>query len=461
MFRLTPYLLFCLLLTLGSSARAETRVEIDEFAVSRWVTDNKEALKIPSIAVGIVGPEKPYYLEIYGPAELDDPFLIGSLTKSVTAMAVMLLVHDGALTLEDQASNWVRGVPQEVTVRHLLHQVSGLDRADGGTGWTDLDKTVEQMVADASWGPVGGSEFSYSNLNYQILGAIVERVSKQSYADFVRTRIFEPLDMKTATGDPAGPDNHVIGNQYIFGFPFERGEPAYNPVTVPSGFVWMSGRDMDKWLRVFVTRGKVDGKQVIPAEVVDALLEKPQDTRYAMGWVITSQYEPVKVGRHSGATGAFTSAMAVVPEREFGVFVLTNSNSWLALAPTTVLKGILAMILGGEKEAATNLEFIGRLIFGFVVAIILFTFLFELMRWLRAGFPVRLNRKELVAVVLTFVINIAVVIGVVVYFETPISVMIATQPDIGWGFLIAVGVGSIRRLLTGFNKTLAQNVLDG
>jgi hypothetical protein len=218
----------------------------------------------------------------------------------------------------------------------------------------------------------------------------------------------------------------------------------------------MSATDMSRWLRLFVTGGKLDGKQVVPAEVVRKLLERPADTEYAMGWMITKQ---PTMARHTGATAAFSSAMAVVPERDFGVFVLVNVNSWTALAPKNVLDGITASILGTEKQAVTNIEFIARLLFGLIVGLIVFTFFFELLRWMSAKFPLALSSKERLMFGMTLLVNVVVVLAVTQYFGTPIATILATQPDLGIGFLITIGLGTIRQLLTGFNKTRIQRAI--
>ena len=454
------YLIAMLLFLVSSTAFAQTssRVVIDEFQLSRWVTDNMQALNIPSITVGVVGPKENYYLQSFGPAELDDPFLIGSLSKSVTALAVMLLVHDGVIGLDDPASKWVGGIPDAVTVRHLLHQRSGLDRSSGGTAWTDVGATLSDEIASTTFGSPG--TYEYSNLNYNILGGIVARASGKPYADFVQQRIFTPAKMTTASAQPTPPAARVKGHQYMYGFPVDFGEPNYNPIAVPSGFVWMSANDMTRYIRLFVAKGQLDGQQVVPADVVEQLLTKPDSGSYAMGWTVNTD-GPVPVANHNGATAAFTSAMAVVGDREFGVFVLTNLNLWMALGTTNILNGVLSPILGTEPQSVTNIEFVVRLGFGFVVALILFTFLFELVRWLNSRFPLRLVPRERNAVLLTAAINIAVVVAVTFYWETSILAIVKTQPDIGLGFLVAVGIGTLRRLLTGFNKSAHERALTG
>ena len=440
---------FLLVLALPSLAHAQkSRVVIDEGQVNTWVTDNMSSLRLPSIAAGIVGPKQSHYLEIYGKPELHQPYLIGSLSKSVTAMAVLLLVEDGTVSLDDPASKWVDGVPQNVTVEALLHQTSGLQRGDGIPAWVDLDATVEDAVAAATF-DAPRDQFHYSNLNYQILGRIVEKASGESYGDFVHDRIFEPLEMRQSHAHPGHADNRVVGHQYMFGFPVQTGEPDYNDTAIPSGFVWMSANDMATWLRVHLSGGKLDGKQVIPAAVIEQMLTAPDDTAYAMGWLASDRYN-TPVFSHAGAVGAFTAAMAVAPDREFGVFVLTNVNSFMALGPANVMKGMLGSVLQEQQDAVTNIEFIGRLIFGVVVALILLTFIFETMRWIREKFPMRLHRSQLAGVAITVFLNIAAIAAVIVYFETPIGALLKTQPDLGWGFLILTVLGSLRAIISGF-----------
>ncbi|MFU8807376.1 MAG: serine hydrolase domain-containing protein, partial [Bradymonadaceae bacterium] len=330
-----PILCGCLVLTAASIAFAQTaRVLIDEFQVAKYVTDVQSAMNVPSVAVGIVGADRNYFFETYGPAGHEEPFAIGSLSKSVTAMAVMILVQDKKLTLDESASKWVDGVPGEVTVKDLLQQRSGLGKADDLMGWRKTDVTIEELVRQASWAEPRG-EFSYSTLNYQILGAIVEKVSEQPFGAFVKERIFEPAGMTTAHAGPEAPSVHISGHKYVFGYPFSEGETRYAAAAVASDFVWMSARDMEKWIRLFAAGGKLEKKQVIPKDVMDALLAPEGTSPYGMGWFMADE-GGLQVARSTGATRSFSASMAIVPERKIGVFVLTNVNSWNGYAPESI-----------------------------------------------------------------------------------------------------------------------------
>lgn len=434
-----------------------SRVVVDPVKVRAWVSDNKAALRAPAMAAGIVTARETPFLDALG-AESDEPFLIGSLSKSVTAVAIAILVHDGQIGLDDPASDWVTGVPNTVTIRHLLHQTSGLDRRAGGNAWTDTETSLASMIDDADWGPALDA-FEYSNLNYHILGAIVEKVSGKPYGTFVGDEIFEPLGMKTASAHPQPPANHVAGHRYLFGFPAALGEPDYNPVAVPAGFVWMSADDMATWLRMFVARGTIEQREAIPSEVVDMVLQKPEDTPYAMGWLVRSEHDP-PYANHAGATAAFTSAMAVVPDRGFGVFVLTNVNTFQARGAVDTMDGLLASIAVVEPRATSNFEFVARLGMGLFVVFIVLALAREALHWMRGGFRRTLISSERWKVLAIVVINVGVVAFVELYLDTSILAIAIPQPDLGITFLAIVVGLTVWQILRSFNKSALFALTD-
>ena len=423
-----------------SSAHAESRVQIDEFQVSRWVTDNMQALGLPSIAAGIVGPNKTYYLESFGPAELDQPFLTGTLSAQVTHLAVYLLIADGKLSAADEVAKHVPGVPPGVTVEQLLQHKSGYRPQDGADLWSD--RSIAQIVEGAS--PAAAGQMARSNTNAALLGAVVAKVAGKPYAEFVRERIFEPADMKSASASPTRPVNRVIGHQYLYGFAAERGEPEYGSAMVPAAFVWMSASDYARWMKLHLGAGVLDGKQVIAAQAI----EQARDTAWFRG-----ERGGVTVFEQVGVAGAFSSAVAFVPDRSFGVFVTVNLNVWEALAVQNIREGMLSPILGLPRAEATNLEYVLRLGLGVVVALVLLTFLLELMRWIAGKFPLRIARGERAKVGIAVGAQLAILFAVPQYFEMPLAAMVASQPDVAYAFLATMIVGSLRVVLTALNKS--------
>src|SRR5581483_6067794 len=137
------------------------------------------------------------------------PFFVGSITKSFTALAVMQLAQAGKVALDAPVQHylsWFRVAdPQasaQMTVRQLLNQTSGLSTSSGWTPLADLDQSpgagerqVRALATLQLTHPIG-SAFEYSNMNYNLLGLIVEAASGESYATYIQKHIFRPLDMR-------------------------------------------------------------------------------------------------------------------------------------------------------------------------------------------------------------------------------------------------------------------------
>ncbi|MFW5967531.1 MAG: serine hydrolase domain-containing protein [Persicimonas sp.] len=454
-----PVVIAALLVALSAAPlyAQSDRLAVQEGKVGSYADEVASSLNIPSLAVGVVGTDETHYLDISGEGETDEPFLIGSLSKSVTAMAVMLLVDDGAISLDDAAAEYVDGVPDDVTVEDLLRHRSGLDRADGFDAWSQTDATVREAVEAASW-DAEGDESSYANLNYEILGVVIEEASDESFADFVDGRIFTPLGLEHASAAPEPPDERIVGHQYLFGFPVAFDEPAYNPAAVPSGFVWMSAEDMEVWMRTFLEGGRIDGEQVIPASVVEALLD--EEGEYAMGWA-TGRESGSPSFSHTGLTGAFSAAATMVPERNVAVFALANVNSWMGSAPESVVESVVGAALRGETQSHSNLEFLVRLGFGLLCFFVVLLFLKEVLQWVTGRRPVALDKQARKAVLLDVFIAAAVIAGTVLFFGVSPLGMLAAAPDLGIGFLLLVFVLPLRRLVHGFNATEERRVIVG
>ncbi|MBA2646700.1 MAG: beta-lactamase family protein, partial [Pyrinomonadaceae bacterium] len=170
---------------------------------------------IPGLALAVVQNGKVVKAQGYGlasvefgvPVTPDTVFEIGSVTKQITAAAVMLLVEDGKLALNDSITKHLTGLPaswRAITVRHLLTHTSGVKNYTGLPGF-ELSKRMKRddftkMVASLPLNFAPGDSWSYGNTPYNLLGHIIEVVSGESYWQFVAARIFRPLGM-TASGD--------------------------------------------------------------------------------------------------------------------------------------------------------------------------------------------------------------------------------------------------------------------
>ena len=182
----------------------------------------------------------------------DTPFVIGSASKSFTALAVMQLVDAGRVDLEAPVREYVpelrlaAGQPvDDITVRHLLQQTSGLDDLAGGpllasaADGTPLEAVAE--LEDAELASAPGQTWRYANVNYVLAGLVVERASGLSYGDYVQREIFAPLGMthSSASTDPVANDSPADGHRFWFGVPVAT-EPTRRDATLAAGYLTSS-----------------------------------------------------------------------------------------------------------------------------------------------------------------------------------------------------------------------------
>jgi CubicO group peptidase (beta-lactamase class C family) len=314
------------------------------------------------------------------PPSPQTPFFIGSLTKSFTALAVMQLVEAGKIELDAPVQRylpWFRVAdPQasaKMTVRHLLNQTSGLPMLPGELALADFDDspdaTERQVRALATLEisrPVG-SKCEYSNLNYNVLGLIVEAASGASYAEYIQNHILNPLGMSHSyTSKATAKQNGLaMGHRHWFSHPF----PAPNlPVprgSLPSGQLISCAQDMAHYLIAHLNGGRCGDVQVLSAAGIDELHRGVAEYvaggvsagRYGMGWY-ERDLGQTRTFAHAGNVPDFSAFMALVPEQKRGVVLLFNADPY-GMPPVTEEVGMgLTALLAGEEQPPIRLDFI-------------------------------------------------------------------------------------------------------
>ncbi len=219
------------------SARAEEKTfQIDPAKIDAYVEAAMDRLHIPGAALGIVKGDRTVYLKGYGisgpdqaPVTPQTPFVLGSTSKSFTALAVMQLAEAGKIELDAPVQRYLpyfrtadEAASSQITVRYLLNQTSGFSIYTGRKGMVEGDKSIEQHIRDLKDTPLigpAGSAYQYSNVNYNILSGIVQAVSGKPYAQYVSDHIFKPLAMNHSYAAPeqARNDGLATGYQPVFG----------------------------------------------------------------------------------------------------------------------------------------------------------------------------------------------------------------------------------------------------
>ena len=241
----------------------------DLAAIDRYVRSEMDAQRIPGLALGIVQGDRIVHVQGFGEADRSGrdvtpqtPFLIGSVTKSFTALAIMQLSEAGRLQLDAPVQRylpWWRVADPDastrVTVRHLLYQVSGLSKATGNayaTSGDTHDSALEDRVRalrDAELTQPVGTTWQYSNANYWTLGMIVQAVSGQSYETYIQQHVFNPLQMGNSytSGTEAVQHGLPTGHRYWYGFPVAS-ELPFDRGGLGSAGLSSSAQDMTRYL---------------------------------------------------------------------------------------------------------------------------------------------------------------------------------------------------------------------
>ncbi|MFO0888227.1 MAG: serine hydrolase domain-containing protein [Isosphaeraceae bacterium] len=344
MTRTTAVPLTLLLSILAAVARGDEASDRVDASLASW--DRRDS---PGAAVTVVKDGRIVYAKGVGMADLEHdvpitprtPFFIASVTKQFTAYAITRLAAEGRLSLDDDVR---RHLPEladfgrEVTVRHLLHHTSGL--RDYGSllvlaGGQDGDMVRRDEVFRLLFGQRElnfdpGAEHEYCNSNYVLLAKIVERTSGLDYGNWLAAHVFGPLGM-TSSGLGADPGRIIKGRAFSYG-PRDGGR-GYRALRWPSttygeGNLYASAEDLARWFR-FLGRarsGDRDG-DILNQMERPGRLKDGTPIPYALG-LVAREHGGERVVGHSGAWEGYRAYAGLFPDRDLGVVVLSNDESF-------------------------------------------------------------------------------------------------------------------------------------
>jgi CubicO group peptidase (beta-lactamase class C family) len=386
--------------------------------MAEYVRTQMDAYRIPGMAIAIVRDGEVEYLEGFGTAGPDDrpvtpdtPFLLNSLSKSLTAVGVMQLADAGKLRLDDPVSKhlpWFEvadGAGDRITIAHLLYHTSGFSQFDGVKALylPDAPDALEAGVrglATVELAAEPGARYEYSNLNYNVLGLLIQAVSGQTYEAYMQDHVFAPLGMdRTFTSmDAARAAGAASGYYPFFRFPIVYDDfLAYSRPTLPSAGVWSSAADFSRYLMAQLDGGRYGGASLLSEETA-ALLHVPgveiePGLGYAMGWLQAPGFldrdflmtldtglrnyapEDLEVLFHEGDGPSFKSVALMLPALDYGIVLLMNTNDY---SITSALKNfawdVTLIANGGEPYYfGPGEEFLvrhARLLFGGVIVLL-------------------------------------------------------------------------------------------
>ncbi|HEX6094985.1 MAG TPA: serine hydrolase domain-containing protein [Thermoanaerobaculia bacterium] len=323
----------------------------------------------PSASIAIVKDGKIAYEQAYGLARIGTKtpatpamrYSIGSVSKQFTAAAILLLVEDGKLSLDDRVVRWLPGLTRakDVSIRHLLTMTSGY------RDFWPQDYVMPMMLQDveparilADWAerPLDfepGAKRQYSNTNYTILGVIVERVAGMPFLQFLGQRIFTPLGMKSVvdTDQNALPESDPMRYQrFALGPPREAPKEGKGWMFAAGGLA-MTAHDLALW------NISVMDQTVLDASSYRELTREMQTTsgvgvRYGLG-VGVAIVDDRRTISHGGEVSGFTATNQVFPDDRGAISVLVNLDASGASSEIAarIRKIVFPQPIGPSKEA--------------------------------------------------------------------------------------------------------------
>jgi CubicO group peptidase (beta-lactamase class C family) len=327
-------------------------------SLDNYIKKALDLWQIPGIAVCIVKDGKVFVSKGYGVCEYgknekvneNTLFMIGSNTKAFTGTAVAWMAEEKKCSLDDKVKKWVpefttkdTWIAENATLTDIMCHRMGTETFQGDFTFFDSDLSSKEIIAKygkltptysfrTTWG--------YCNTGFLLAGTALGSISGMSWEQFIRTKIFEPLQMKrslaliseinTATNKAAA---HTLVEGKLKVIPYGNFDAL-----APAASISSSVNDMSHWLLAQLDSGKYNNKSVIPYDAILVTREpksiigngrhpfnKSNFSLYGLGWEL-QDYENHKIVMHTGGVDGFVTSVTLIPDENLGIVVLTNTD---------------------------------------------------------------------------------------------------------------------------------------
>ena len=341
-------------------------------ALAEFVAEKAKEFDVPGIAVGVWAQGREVFA-CHGVTSIDNPlpvnqdtlFVVGSVTKTFTATAIMRLVEAGRVELDAPARRYVPELrlpddeaAAQITILNLLNHTAGLDTRmvfDSGDGDDALAREVANMARVALAGPVGGRA-SYSQLGYNLLGRVIENVTGQTYEAAIASLVFEQAGLVNSvfTAGAAITRRFAVGHNLSEGTLKVARTWKDTRGNNPGGGLASSVSDQLRWARFHLGGSELARRMQEPtADLHGSSL----GDAIGLAWFLR-EVDGVRTVGHGGSTNGQFADLLLVPERDFAVIVMSNAgpDSGLALNQA-VVRWALEHYLGVAERAPEPLPY--------------------------------------------------------------------------------------------------------
>lgn len=368
--KIIVFIIVALILFSGSAIPSYALSDSQSNSIQKLLDDACRISGVPGMSISILSNDEVLYFssgyadrKMGLPASENTLYELASVSKAYTGMGILLLEKQGLLSRTDTIQKYLpwftlkyQGKPvdmQRVTLNNFLHHTSGLTNGSHSQNIPEgntpdmLQKTVEMLVdAELSFYP--GEQYNYGTVNYDVLGLVIEIVSGQSYEEYMKKQVFQPLGLyqtyvykedAQATGQLA----QGYRSSFFITTPYDAPDYAGNK---PAGYIISCTKDMARWMGIQM--GIVQDIPEIFREVIETSHQGDRsvsDVRgmfYAAGWLVSSDQSIIE---HSGGNPNFATKVVILPKERSAICLLTNganTNINLVLKVKDILEGNLS-----------------------------------------------------------------------------------------------------------------------
>ncbi|MHA6252963.1 serine hydrolase domain-containing protein [Oceanobacillus sp. CAU 1775] len=374
--------------------------ESEEKQIEKVITENMNKGKIPGLAITIVKDDKTVYQKGFGYSNVDEEkpvtpkslFELASNSKAFTALAIFSLVESGEIELSDPVTTyipWLKmkygGEEVPITIEQALNHTTGIPASTIhlipiSNEDQALEETVRALI-EIELDSEPGKVYQYATINYDILGLIIEKVTDDTYENFMEEAIIKPLGLNNTYLFRTDEMNNQMTDGYKIGFlnaqQFEA--PIYRG-NKPAGYIISNGEDMATWLKIQMdTMPDIDFDQAIihkSHEAERALDLAGNEVFYAGGWFLEENEQIT----HDGMNPNYATYVTFNKQEKIGVAVLGNMSSNLVQNIGIEINEILQgeIISDNIEDPNQSLDKVALGVIGFFIILILVIIIFIL-----------------------------------------------------------------------------------
>ena len=363
---------------------SETQIELFEQEISELMGE----FKIPGLAIGIVKDGKPFYTKGFGARNLeknlpfteDTLFGIGSISKSFTAIAIMQLVEQGIINLQDPVNKYLNfklgDNTNPIKICHILSHSSGIPELDGNvTALARQLGSIDAIIPLSSWNDfllhLNGATseifdkpdkyFFYNNDMFTCAGLIIEKLTNMKFNEYLKNYILNPLEMNRSIylKEEFEKDNNVLTG-YL---PSEEKKPYKANIHPFDKFVYAPGgllssvKEMQNYIIMLINRGKFNNVEIVQKSSIEEMwkpyIKSPYgagDAWYCYGWIIEKDFLGHQLIHHGGNIATSTAFLAIIPDQKMGVIIGANCDASVVI--DAIARRFLGILLDKDIDKA-------------------------------------------------------------------------------------------------------------